>query len=1354
MNAAARSLLFVVLFSMVGLVIPAESAMAQDDLLIYDGETAATYTYGSASATEAFRGAYCFEGVPDAWHPPGINLAGLPSYRKDISACDEIWLYAKTNQPTKGVTFDLSFYANGVRSNEVNIAPYIEGGRLDGTYRLIRVPIAVLKSATCPMTSIGIVYFGVAKPTAGHKIYIDEVSAVALGSVDPNRAPFIAGRESVSFGDVGVRTSLTKSATLTNVGTAPLVVSAITITGSQSGDFTTTTAPFTVEAGQSQQVDVVYTPSVMGAASATLVLTHTPTVLGDTTSIALSGNGLGPLLTLSATSMDLGSAPLGHTVSWPLPISNMGNQDLVISNASAARPFSASPAALTVPPNGAAELLVSFSPAAASTVTGQLAFTSNDPNQPQISISLKAKGVEAKTGAALLTVRAFQVTSSTVRLAWPQFSGADKFSVYLAPEPEGTRNEPLYKVQVSEFPGTATGGVVEKLAADVDAFFRVDALEGTAVLATGSVHVRTLGGPYATLDTPVREVHLMGPKILQVVLENKRVESYTTDTGALIGYTGPEWQSGDWTVTRADGSQIVVTAKYRHSVPVGQNYYEVGYATPTYDKLLDVDHRIFLVLDSPVGYREILHVQGPFSTDFLLPYSDHYLETPVVQLNQVGYSPRATERWAYVSGWLGDGGTLSLADFPATASVVHDYEDETLVRNAAVSSIQIALRSTNDEGVGGEVREIDLSGVPPVEGAVYRVCLPGVGVSWPTQVSETAVFKTFFTVARGLYHNRWGRDLKEQWTEWAPRNPDHPTVYTAEESNWALKFAETTPKTGERPMVGGHHDAADFDIRIMHTLVPMYVMRAYEANPGAFTDGQLMIPESGNGIPDLLDEAIWNLKGWVCLQEADGAVRTGVESWRHPWGIYYADEDPLPYWTYARDAVHTARVAGLLAQAAWLMKPFADLNNESDPVTQLYHSFYERAISAYTYATSNGVSETIQGPMFLAAGELYRLTGDAAYKTKFEATWAANHVAWDVNGLSIYPYFPWATSWLDTTKQVSLGDHLMGYLTSSNPVSGYLAFAHTKFAEQADTAVSVIHTASAHRNGRPSGQSVSWGQATAIGRWLNPVYHASQLGGLSEEKQQAYFNAMSLSADYILGGNPNGTAWITGLGSRHPENPCHNDSLAFIKAGKGPVPGIPVYGPTTTVPGVTHYRNMTNTFYPAFTDQPPLRRYSDTWSFITNNEFTVTECQAPDTELFAMLLKLGMMPPPSWKPFQPEHDNPLAPRESAVPTDGSPDTTPPNPGQLTAPAYSKTAPLTISYTGVYDTQSGLKNVKLWVKMGTTGAWQNTGQTSTAASGTFQFQPTGDNRYYFFLQAEDNAGNVSPEPTDGTVLGNP
>jgi len=137
-----------------------------------------------------------------------------------------------------------------------------------------------------------------------------------------------------------------------------------------------------------------------------------------------------------------------------------------------------------------------------------------------------------------------------------------------------------------------------------------------------------------------------------------------------------------------------------------------------------------------------------------------------------------------------------------------------------------------------------------------------------------------------------------------------------------------------------------------------------------------------------------------------------------------------------------------------------------------------------------------------------------------------------------------------------------------------------------------------------------------------------------------------------------------------------------------------------------------------------------------------------------MLLKLGMMPPPSWKPFQPEHDNPLAPRESAVPTDGSPDTTPPNPGQLTAPAYSKTAPLTISYTGVYDTQSGLKNVKLWVKMGTTGAWQNTGQTSTAASGTFQFQPTGDNRYYFFLQAEDNAGNVSPEPTDGTVLGNP
>ena len=55
---------------------------------------------------------------------------------------------------------------------------------------------------------------------------------------------------------------------------------------------------------------------------------------------------------------------------------------------------------------------------------------------------------------------------------------------------------------------------------------------------------------------------------------------------------------------------------------------------------------------------------------------------------------------------------------------------------------------------------------------------------------------------------------------------------------------------------------------------------------------------------------------------------------------------------------------------------------------------------------------------------------------------------------------------------------------------------------------------------------------------------------------------MSLEADYVLGCNPLGMTWITGLGTRSPMSPLHNDAMTFIKHNKGVLPGIPVYGPT------------------------------------------------------------------------------------------------------------------------------------------------------------------------------------------------
>jgi endoglucanase len=75
---------------------------------------------------------------------------------------------------------------------------------------------------------------------------------------------------------------------------------------------------------------------------------------------------------------------------------------------------------------------------------------------------------------------------------------------------------------------------------------------------------------------------------------------------------------------------------------------------------------------------------------------------------------------------------------------------------------------------------------------------------------------------------------------------------------------------------GGWHDAGDYQKTLWGRGVPQMLF-AYEVNPTAWTDGQLHIPESGNGIPDLLDEARWELDFYVRMQRPDGHFMTSVK---------------------------------------------------------------------------------------------------------------------------------------------------------------------------------------------------------------------------------------------------------------------------------------------------------------------------------------------------------------------------------------------------------------------------------------------------------------------------------------------
>ncbi|MFA6109321.1 MAG: choice-of-anchor D domain-containing protein, partial [Candidatus Latescibacterota bacterium] len=118
---------------------------------------------------------------------------------------------------------------------------------------------------------------------------------------------------SLSFGSVQVGASKTLTLSIANPGTAPLVVTAITVAGSDRGQFTVTPSSFSVEAGSpAQLVSVTFTPTAAGGRTATLAVEHNVagTPAGE---VFLEGSGLGQSLPTVAVSIPDVSGYPGQT---------------------------------------------------------------------------------------------------------------------------------------------------------------------------------------------------------------------------------------------------------------------------------------------------------------------------------------------------------------------------------------------------------------------------------------------------------------------------------------------------------------------------------------------------------------------------------------------------------------------------------------------------------------------------------------------------------------------------------------------------------------------------------------------------------------------------------------------------------------------------------------------------------------------------------------------------------------------------------------------------------------------------------------------------------------------------------
>lgn len=216
------------------------------------------------------------------------------------------------------------------------------------------------------------------------------------------------------------------------------------------------------------------------------------------------------------------------------------------------------------------------------------------------------------------------------------------------------------------------------------------------------------------------------------------------------------------------------------------------------------------------------------------------------------------------------------------------------------------------------------------------------------------------------------------------------------------RLVTNTNASTSKNLRGGWFDAGDYNKYVPFTYSPLVdMMLAYEDNPAVWTD-DFSIPESGNGVPDLLDEAKWELDWLLRMQQSNGSLLhkvsvTDFSATSPP----SADTHPRRYGAASTDATSTG--AAVFALAAIQFKKL------SNPALQRYaDTLQTAAINAFNWASANpnvafsntgfqSVDATIDAHGRLArrvaaASFLYVLTGNATYRTFFDANYTQIHL--------------------------------------------------------------------------------------------------------------------------------------------------------------------------------------------------------------------------------------------------------------------------------------------------------------------------------------------------------------------------
>ncbi len=631
---------------------------------------------------------------------------------------------------------------------------------------------------------------------------------------------------------------------------------------------------------------------------------------------------------------------------------------------------------------------------------------------------------------------------------------------------------------------------------------------------------------------------------------------------------------------------------------------------------IETEYVTYLVLETPLVSGTTYMIEGPYG-DVIFEFDDKSVLCESIKVNQVGYLPTSPIRYAHFGLFLGDGGSR-LLDHPLTYHVLDENSGEVVFSGSAEYRGDDTKVSEDRVSSGEHIYRLDLSEVPI--GGPYVVHIEHMGISYPFEITHQAIREIASTYTRFLYHQRCGIALKEPYTQYT-REACHTEVALTRTPWTTSSKIYVDPKSEMIEIKGGYHDAGDFDRRPYHTIIPILMLGYFEAFPSHFIDGQYNIPESGNGLPDFLDEALWGVLLWENLQILDsrdehyGAIMAGTETSSHPeYGKVNAATDNLLYGTWDVSFDVTAFGAGMMAQGARLLSRYPQYKKRAQELydrSQLAYSALSRFDSSINTMTSSLLYAS--GQQSLAAtvfepenvekiGEAEALFSLLAHHLLIEdGSWPEQYRPGNMSAKIQTVHFS-SFLLLKSCFDESLQTKLKELVFKQARDGGYMGFD-----------LNIPYYPSLATKG------YGWGAATSQGRYVDPIAFAYRLEE-DEKEKEAYLAILSQAADYALGLNPLGRSYVTGLGSKVPKSPLHLDSYFSQQSQLDScVPGILIYGPSAQRSNAEYQKVVSDSLYPTWEDLPLQRRYCDGWSLVNNNEFTVWETSIWNIVLYGVL---------------------------------------------------------------------------------------------------------------------------------------